>query len=163
MRTDHLERFEALCRQQGVPLTVQRRVILESLAGREDHPTADDIFHAVQARIPGVSRTTVYRVLDTLVRAGVASKVAHPGASIRFDAKVHRHHHLVCRACGKVRDLEDAALNAVRLPRTHRYGFEISDYSIHFTGVCAGCRGGRAKAGAKRGRSSVTSEGRKER
>lgn len=142
--TNKLARFEALCRAQGLPLTVQRRVILEALASRDDHPTADEIFAAVQNRIPDVSRTTVYRVLDTLVGVGVAAKVCHPGASARFDARTDRHHHLVCRACGKVRDLEAPALNRLPLPDTRRRGFEIRDYSIHFLGTCADCRPRRA-------------------
>jgi len=137
-----LDRLAALCRGHGLPLTVQRRAILAVLAGRDDHPTADDVFAAVQQRLPGVSRTTVYRVLDTLVGIGVACRVAHPGAAVRFDAKVHRHHHLVCRRCGRVRDLEDHALNTLRLPRVRRGGFEVDDYSIHFMGLCADCRSG---------------------
>jgi Fur family peroxide stress response transcriptional regulator len=130
-----------------VPVTVQRRAILEELARRDDHPTADDMYAAVQERIPGVSRTTVYRVLDTLVDVGAARRVAHPGAAVRYDAKVHRHHHLVCSHCGKVRDLEDASLDALK-PRT-RVGFEVYDYSVHFTGLCAGCRGSALTRGKK--------------
>ncbi len=138
--TNKVAQFEAACRAQGLPLTVQRRVILEALAARDDHPTADEIFAAIQERIPGVSRTTVYRVLETLVGVGVASKVCHPGATARFDAKTDRHHHLVCRECGKVRDLEAPALDRLPLPNTSRRGFEIRDYSIHFLGTCADCR-----------------------
>jgi Fur family peroxide stress response transcriptional regulator len=123
-----------------MPVTVQRRAILEELVRRDDHPTADDVFAAVEGRIPGVSRTTVYRVLDTLVDVGAARRVAHPGAAVRYDAKVHRHHHLVCSRCGKVRDLEDASLDALA-PRTRVGGFEVHDYSVHFTGTCAACRG----------------------
>ncbi len=114
-------------------------MIFEEVAGRDNHPTADDVFAAVQERIPGVSRTTVYRVLDTLVDVGAARRVAHPGAAVRYDAKVHRHHHLICSRCGAVRDLEDVSLDALA-PRRRVGGFEVHDYSVHFTGVCAGCR-----------------------
>jgi Fur family peroxide stress response transcriptional regulator len=143
-----VEEFAALCRRRGVPVTVQRRAILEELAGRDDHPTADDVFTAVQDRIPGVSRTTVYRVLDTLVDVGAARRVAHPGAAVRYDAKVRRHHHLICSRCGTVRDLDDAALDAL-VPRARVRGFEVHDYSVHFTGVCAQCRASGAKRGSK--------------
>ncbi len=57
-------RFE----EAGVPFTVQRRAVWESLARRKDHPTADDVFESVEERMPGVSRTTVYRSLETLVQ-----------------------------------------------------------------------------------------------
>ena len=130
--------FEALCRRGGIPLTVQRRIVLEALLERGDHPTAEQIFVDVRRRIPGVSRTTVYRVLETLVAAGVAGKASHPGAAARFDPVTERHHHLVCVRCERLADLEAPALDRLRLPRTR--GFRILDYSIHFMGLCADCR-----------------------
>lgn len=131
--------LEAACRAQGVPLTVQRRAILEVLAGRTDHPTADQVYAAVRRRMPDVSRTTVYRVLDTLVRLGLAVKTPHPGAAVRFDPRTERHHHLVCTRCDRVIDLHAPELNALRLPDTRGLGFEIDDFSLHFRGVCADC------------------------
>ncbi len=141
-RARKLDAFTALCRREGIALTVQRRTILEALAARDDHPTADDIFEAVRSRIPGISRTTVYRVLETLVRLGVARKASHAGAQVRFDPNTDRHHHLVCVHCGKVADLDDRALGGVRIPHVKRAGFMVDDYSIQFTGSCAECKGG---------------------
>jgi len=132
--------LEAVCRRDGVPLTVQRQVILEVLAERDDHPTADQIFDLVRDRLPGLSRTTVYRVLDTLVRLGLAAKTCHPGTSARFDPRTHRHHHLVCQVCERVIDLQAPALDVLAMPNTRREGFEISDYSIYFHGLCRECR-----------------------
>lgn len=154
-RHDHdrkLDAFAELCRREGVPLTVQRRTILSALLARDDHPTADHIFDDVRAHIPGVSRTTVYRVLDTLVKLGVARKTAHAGAQVRFDPNTERHHHLVCVHCGKVADVDDdRSLGGLRLPDTKRLGFTVDDYSIQFHGSCAECRRhSRADAGRKR-------------
>jgi Fur family peroxide stress response transcriptional regulator len=138
--------LEAACRAEGLPLTVQRRIILEVLAGRTDHPTADQVFAAVRARLPDVSRTTVYRVLDTLVRLGLAVKTPHHGAAVRFDPRTERHHHLVCSRCDRVIDLHAPELNALRLPDTRRLGFEIDDFSLHIRGLCADCRAARRPA-----------------
>lgn len=149
IRTQQREDLREACRRQGVPLTVQRSVILEALAGRDDHPTADQLLDAVRTRLPGVSRTTVYRVLDTLVRLGLAVKTCTPGAAVRFDARTERHHHLVCLRCERVVDVHEPALDALDLSRARRGGFEISDYSIHFRGICPDCR-----APEKRGRTS---------
>lgn len=132
-------RLEALFREKGLPLTVQRRLILKTLLDRRDHPTADEIYMDVKDRLPGVSRTTVYRVLETIVRMGIANKVSHPGAAVRFDPITERHHHLVCRHCDKVVDLEGAPSAEVPLPETRRTGFQITDYSIYFRGVCSDC------------------------
>ena len=74
-------------------MTVQRRAILETLAGHEDHPTADQVFEGVASRLPGLSRTTVYRVLETLVELGVIHKANHLGSAARYDPNTERHHH----------------------------------------------------------------------
>lgn len=134
-----MHRFEELCREQGVPLTVQRRTILESLALREDHPTADQVFEDVTSRLPGLSRTTVYRVLETLVQMGVIHKATHLGSAARYDPNTERHHHLTCLSCHQVIDVEDGTVHRVELPRSQSKGFEIMDYSVHFKGYCPEC------------------------
>ena len=77
-RQARLAEFEALCRERGLSVTVQRRVIFEVLLGRRDHPTAEQVYDLVIDRIPRVSRATVYRVLDTLVQVGVITPMALP-------------------------------------------------------------------------------------
>jgi Fur family peroxide stress response transcriptional regulator len=134
-----LERFKQMFRRQAMPLTIQRRQILEVLLGRTDHPSADQVFEAVQARLPGISRTTVYRVLNTLVRLGVIRMVCNPGASVRFDPKLEQHHHLVCLYCGKMSDWDDPRLNHLPLPTRRRTDFKIVDYTVHFRGTCGDC------------------------
>lgn len=150
--TKNLTALEVACRHHGLPLTVQRRVILEALAARDDHPTADEILEEVRTRLPEVSRTTVYRVLDTLVEIGLAVKICSPGAGARFDPKTDRHHHLVCVQCERVMDFEAPTLNTLPLPDARKRAFEIHDYSIHFRGLCADCRGRSpdAKKGTRR-------------
>jgi len=132
------EELEVACRTLGVPLTIQRRVVLETLAARDDHPTADDVWEAVRVRMPDVSRTTAYRALDTLVGLGLAVKICHPGSSARYDAKTRRHHHLVCAHCERVFDIDVPALDKLALPNDK--SFEVTDYSVHFRGVCAACK-----------------------
>ena len=135
-----LAEFERECRHRGLAVTIQRRAVFAELSGRRDHPTADQVYDALRARLPGLSRTTVYRVLETLVEAGFARKVHHTDAVVRFDPVVERHHHLVCEACGRLVDLNDAAVPRVALPDTRRSGFRIRDYSVSFTGLCPKCR-----------------------
>ena len=135
------QQLAAACRAHGLPLTVQRRRIFEALCDRTDHPTPDTVYAAVKETLPGVSRTTVYRVLDTLARVGVVSKAPSPGAASRVDPRTSRHHHLVCERCDRLFDVdEDAVEHRIRLPDVRRRGFAIQGYSIYFTGLCAACR-----------------------
>lgn len=142
--TDHenelVLRFERLCRERGLALTIQRRTIFAALLGRRDHPTADQVYEAVRPRLAGVSRTTVYRVLETLVQAGVITKACHPGAATRYDPLTRRHHHLVCLRCEKIVDIDDPGLDALPIPSVPGEAFEITDYCVHFRGLCAQCR-----------------------
>jgi len=132
--------LERACRKRGLPVTAQRRTVFAMILDRQDHPTADQVYEQVRRRLPTISRTTVYRVLDSLVGLGLITKICHPGSAARFDPKVHRHHHLVCLYCERIMDLEEQRLNRIAWPDVRRYGFEIRDYHIHFRGVCAGCR-----------------------
>lgn len=124
---------------QGIPLTVQRRMVLAAALGRDDHPTADELHAEVAGVVPGIARGTVYRTLDTLVDLGLLVRVHHPGSAARYDARLERHHHLVCEACGAIRDLEDRRLDRLALPDTRKHGFRITDFSVHFRGLCRGC------------------------
>ncbi len=146
------EAFEALCRQHGLPVTVQRRAIYGFVCDRTDHPTADEVYKGVQESIRGLSRMTVYRVLDALVRIGALRKVCSPGSTTRFDANTNRHHHLVCIHCDKLIDYEDAALNDLPLPDVRSRGFRVDGYSIQFRGICADCwKKSDRSSGRKRG------------
>lgn len=132
--------LETICRERGLSLTIQRRAVLENLAGRNDHPTADQIYDAVKDRLKGLSRTTVYRILETLVGVGVARKISNPESIARFDADTSRHHHLTCIDCGAVIDIHDHELNEIKLPHRFMSDLEFIDYSISFTGRCPRCR-----------------------
>lgn len=142
-----IEHFERLCRHHRIPLTVQRRTIFQLIVGRDDHPTADQVCEQARKRLPTISRTTVYRILDNLVELGVITRICHPGSAGRFDPKIVRHHHLVCMRCEKIIDLEAACSNDIPWPDVRRHGFQIRDFHIHFQGLCASCRG---KGGKKR-------------
>jgi Fur family peroxide stress response transcriptional regulator len=142
-----VEEIRQVCRARGLPFTLQRRAIIEALLQDTYHPTADQIYDAIRVRVPGLSRTTVYRTLETLVRLGLAGKVCHPGAAARYDAKTQRHHHLVCLQCGKMVDLEDTSLDTIPLPAPGYLEFDIADYSIQFRGICRDCRANLSEAG----------------
>jgi Fur family peroxide stress response transcriptional regulator len=137
---ERLKELETLCRSKGIALTVQRRIVFQAVLERDDHPTADQILDMVTHRAPGISRTTVYRVLDTLADMGVIRRLHHAGSAARFDGKIRRHHHLICRVCQNVIDVEDEKLNRIHVSHLISEGFAIEDFSVHLIGTCSACR-----------------------
>ena len=139
-KQERLLLFEELCRTRGLPLTIQRRVILEAVLDLDDHPTADRVYETVASRTPGISRTTVYRTLETLVQSGVIAKACHHGSVARYDNRLDTHHHLVCESCDRVIDITDERLDAIPIPDTSTLGFEVRGFKVQFRGVCRHCR-----------------------
>ena len=132
--------FRDRCRERGLPLTEQRQVVLEAVLDLDNHPTADQVHEAVSRRDPRVSRATVYRTLESLARIGVITKACHPGKAIRYDSRTETHHHLVCLRCDTVIDIADERLDALPVPDTSSFGFEIRDFRVQLRGVCRRCR-----------------------
>lgn len=142
--------IEKICRQHSLPLTAQRRIVLEALWSRPAHPTIDEIWDDARRRMPEISRTTVYRILETFAHFRVIRKVSHPGAVARYESRTGRHHHLLCIECGRMEDLDDPALDSIALPGSPS-GFQIEDYSIQFRGLCSQCAHPSTKRSRKRG------------
>lgn len=136
---EKLRLMEERCRKHRLSLTVQRRTILENLSSRTDHPTADQIYAAIQERISGVSRTTVYRVLETFVKLGLAQKICNPEAKARFDADTSKHHHAACVACEEVFDIDSGLIPDIDLSGADLGGFEVFDCSVVAVGLCKTC------------------------
>jgi Fur family peroxide stress response transcriptional regulator len=146
-RQRRIDELEQACREHGLPVTVQRRAVFEAILDRENHPTADGIYDQIKEQVPGISRTTVYRILDTFVQLRLITRICHHSSSARFDPKIHRHHHLVCSHCDTIIDLDDKAVSKVKMPHVKAHGFEVDDYYVHFHGICAKCRAQTKKTG----------------
>lgn len=145
-RQRRMEDLQRVCREQGLPLTVQRRAVLEVVLQRDDHPTADQVLQVVQDRLPGVARATVYRTLEALVRMGVIAKASLPGHPARYDRLVEAHHHFVCRECETIIDVVDKSLDRFPMPDTSQLGVEVTDFTLQLRGVCPACRAKAATA-----------------
>ena len=92
--------------RSGLRCTPQRYAVMAFLMEQNSHPTAAEIFEAVNRVDPRSSRATTYNNLRDLVEAGLVREVAIEGRAARFDAKGLRHHHFVCDRCGAVEDME---------------------------------------------------------
>lgn len=90
----------------GLRCTPQRYAVMAFLMEHNSHPTAAEIFEAVNRVDPRCSRATTYNNLRDLVQAGLVREVAVEGRAARFDVKGMRHHHFICDRCGNVEDLK---------------------------------------------------------
>jgi Fur family peroxide stress response transcriptional regulator len=124
-------------KQSGIKLTPQRLAILDYLEGNTDHPSADDIYKAVQKAFPTMSFATVYTTLETLRQRGMLAEVTIDPAKKRFDPNTGKHHHLICTGCRKVVDVHrDFCLD---LPAGVADGFKVTGNHIEFYGTCPAC------------------------
>jgi Fur family peroxide stress response transcriptional regulator len=134
-----LEQFKAVAREAGVKLTHQRLEIFREVASSLEHPDAETVFRAVQARMPTVSLDTVYRTLWMLNDLGLVTTLGRRRESVRFDANLEHHHHYVCVRCGLARDFESAALNALRIPDAVKEFGSVVATHVEVSGICERC------------------------
>ncbi|HET7212700.1 MAG TPA: transcriptional repressor [Terriglobia bacterium] len=126
----------------GLRCTPQRYAVMAFLMENASHPTAAEIFEAVNRADPRCSRATTYNNLRDLVQAGLVREVAVEGRAARFDAKVIRHHHFICDRCGTVEDME---WYKVPGPAAGSLGKRILRQSeLIFRGLCTKCAPPRA-------------------
>jgi Fe2+ or Zn2+ uptake regulation protein len=139
--------------RRGMRLTDQRRLILAVVQATDTHPTAERVHAAVRRRIPRVSLGTVYRNLRLLARHGLLAEIAG-GPTLRFDARVERHHHFTCSACGHIFDLDEPVDDRLDDRVAARTGFRVSHHRIEFYGQCARCAAAGTRPAGRTGRAS---------
>ena len=127
----------------GLRSTPQRYAVMAFLMEQAGHPTAAEIFEAVNRVDPRSSRATIYNNLRDLVQAGLVREVAMEGRAARFDApQGMRHHHFICDRCGNV---EDVGWYDVPRPKAASLGKRVlRECELIFRGLCAKCAPRRA-------------------
>ncbi len=130
-------------REHGLRVTKQRVAVMSALAGAP-HSGADTVIGAVRDDVGQVSTQAVYDVLNTLTARGIVRRIQPAGSSARYELRVgDNHHHLVCRGCGTVVDVDCATgtapcLDASDLDR-HAPGFVVDEAEVTFWGLCDTC------------------------
>jgi Fur family peroxide stress response transcriptional regulator len=126
----------------GLRCTAQRYAVMACLMDHKGHPTAAEIFEAVNRADPLSSRATTYNNLRDLVKAGLVREVAVEGRAGRFDLKGMLHHHFVCDHCGNVEDME---WYDVPKPGSRSLGNRVvHECQVIFRGLCTKCAPRRA-------------------
>lgn len=133
----HADAIKRSLENGGLRCTPQRYAVMTFLMEHNSHPTAAEIFEAVNRLDPRCSRATTYNNLRDLVAAGLVREVAAEGRAARFDAKGTRHHHFICDRCGNVEDIEWC--NVPR-PASRSLGKRVlRECELIFRGLCAKC------------------------
>lgn len=128
-----------LLRAHGVQVTAQRLAVLRAVQG-EPHATADALADAARLDIGAISRQSVYDALNTLVEAGIVRRFQPAGSPARFETRVgDNHHHLVCRGCGDVIDVDCAVGYTPCLTAADDMGFAIDEAEVTYWGRCTTC------------------------
>lgn len=128
-----------LLRQHGIQVTAQRLAVLRAVSAHP-HITADAVADAVRAEIGAISTQSVYDALGVLVAKGLLRRIQPAGSAARFEDRVgDNHHHLICRVCGRLVDVDCAAGAAPCLSAADDRGYEIDEAEVAYWGRCPDC------------------------
>ena len=131
---------EELLRTHGLRVTRPRLAVLDVLTSG-GHLEVDEVTRQVRERLDSVSIQAVYDVLGALSRAGLARRIEPAGSAARFEARVgDNHHHIVCRGCGIIQDVDCAVGERPCLDPGTGHGFEVDEAEVTFWGLCPACQ-----------------------
>jgi Fe2+ or Zn2+ uptake regulation protein len=131
--------LEGMLRESSLRVTRPRVAVLAVV---HDHPHADtySIIGLVREELGGVSQQAVYDVLRALTGAGLVRRIHPPGSVARYDSRVgDNHHHVVCRSCGAIADVDCVVGTAPCLTASDDHGFAIDEAEVIYRGLCPGC------------------------
>jgi Fur family ferric uptake transcriptional regulator len=135
-----------LLRAHGLQVTAQRLAVLRAVS-EHPHSTASAIDAVVRAEIGTISHQAVYDVLAALSEKGIIRRIEPAGSPARYEDRVgDNHHHLICRSCGRMIDVDCAVGVAPCLTPAHGAGYEIDEAEVIYWGRCPECVAGQERA-----------------
>jgi len=127
--------------EKGHRLTPQRMMVIEALNNADGHISAEEIYEHLHSRYPYANISTVYRTLELLKKLDLVTETDFGEGRVRYHvAEKGHHHHLICRSCGKVVDLEESALYPLKDTLLQEYGFDADLRHLAISGMCSRCR-----------------------
>lgn len=128
-----------MLREASLRVTRPRVAVLGAVS-QHPHADTDSVIRAVRAELPDVSHQTVYDSLNALTAAGLVRRIQPSGSVARYESRVgDNHHHVVCRACGVIADVDCAVGEAPCLTATDDLGFTIDEAEVIYWGLCPDC------------------------
>ncbi|EOB1379189.1 Fur family transcriptional regulator [Enterococcus hirae] len=127
-------------KKENIRITPQRYVVLEYLIEHHSHPTADEIYRALEDRFPNMSVATVYNNLRLFTSIGFVQEMKFGDSSSRFDFSSKRHYHVICENCGKIVDFHYPDLADIEMAAGRLTNFEINEHRLELYGRCPECQ-----------------------
>ena len=128
-----------LLRSRGIQVTAQRLAVLRAVA-KHPHGTAEDFAELVRAEIGTISRQAVYDAIGMLADQGLIRRIQPAGSAARFEDRVgDNHHHLICRSCNHMVDVDCAVGFRPCLNAADEHGYEIDEAEVIYWGRCPAC------------------------
>ncbi len=138
--SDHTKMLETL-RAAGDRLTPQRESVLAVIADSEAHLNAEEILRRVRRRYPYLNKSAVYRSLDLLTQLGLVTQTDLGQGRVEYELHQHpHHHHLICRDCGAITQVDHTSFHALEKRLLEKYGFEADLEHFAIFGHCRKCR-----------------------
>ncbi len=131
-----MHHYLELLRDAGIKATPQRLAILKYLDTHHTHPTVDEIYSALRASYPTLSKTTVYNTLETLKSHGMVEMLTIEPHETRYDLDTSPHHHFLCKSCGRIIDI---AVECPYLDEIIAGEHKIDEVHGYFKGICNDC------------------------
>ncbi len=135
-----MEQLAEILKTKKLKVTPQRLAIYKVLYETTSHPTAEDIYTALRQTHPTMSLATVYKTLDALKKADLATELNIGDDSSRYDATIKSHPHMICLSCGKVLDLHTQSLQTFKENVQKETDFDIVSEKVYFYGTCTDCK-----------------------
>ena len=123
----------------GLQITAQRLAVYQAVCS-SPHAIADDICKAVRLELGVISRQAVYDALNVMSEHGIIRRIQPAGSAARYEHRVDNHHHLACRQCGNLIDIDCAVGEAPCLVAEHDHGYRIDEAEVTYWGVCPACQ-----------------------
>ena len=140
----YLDELKIRLKDEGFKLTHQRRNIVEALLNSHGkHMSSEEIYDVVKKGCPEIGLATVYRTLQVLDKLGYTNKLNLDDGCVRYelnmDKNAHNHHHLICKKCSKIIEVEEDLLDQLESVIRDKYGFDVENHDVKFNGYCKSC------------------------
>lgn len=134
--------LSAALRERGHRVTLPRLLVHRHLRRREGHLTPEQLHSELSPLLPSLSPATIYGTLDLLDELGFVRRVSTPRGTAVYDPRVAPHHHVICRGCGRIQDIEAPVDSAAAERAARGAGFTVDHGQLQLSGLCADCANG---------------------